>query len=274
MYNIRKYRWDQLKNEKKQLIPRTASLHGPVAGRRRPASFPGPDLWRRNGPENGQARLFYRRQGIVIRSPADFAGLKLITRRAGPGDALFLREFLRQEGVPETSVTIMDQVDDDQQRPLLREGKVDGGYLHLITIANLIKIKKVYVYRPMNWLNPEISLAVLAFRKDFLSKHRDLVVKIVSAYTKRIGYERTIPEAKLEKTRKHGRTGMMKLDVHGMSLPVYDYPPKVRVELLKEMEHVMILHGLLEGTTDIGLFVDNSAVEAVWKDLNPAEVHQ
>ena len=108
------------------------------------------------------------RRGIVIRKPSDFSGLKLITRRAGPGDLIFLKEFLRKEGIPEKSVAITDQVDDDRIHRMLRDGKADGGYMHLMTIARLVDRKDVYVYRQMDWVNPEISLVVLVFRNDFL----------------------------------------------------------------------------------------------------------
>lgn len=214
----------------------------------------------RDAPGHGIAL----RKGIRIRKPSDFAGLKLITRRAGPGDLLFLKEFLRKEGVPEKSVTITDQVDDDRIQAMLRDGRADGGYMHLMTIARLVEHKDVYVYRPMNWLNPEISLVLLVFRRDFLAANRDAVKKIVAGYMKRIAYENALPAHKREKTRRDGKTGVMNLDFQGMSLPVYDYPPKVRPELLDEMQRLMVAHGLLKGTTDLSRFVDTGVVDEVW----------
>ncbi|MBI4803363.1 MAG: ABC transporter substrate-binding protein, partial [Elusimicrobia bacterium] len=210
------------------------------------------------------------RKGIKIRNPGDFTGLKLITRRAGPGDLLFLKEFLRREGIPEKTLTITDQVDDDRIHALLKTGKADGGYMHLMTIARLVKEKDVYVYRPMNWVNPEISLVLLVFRKDFLQGRRDLAVKTVAGYMKRIAYERSLPAHKREKTRKDGKTGIMALDFQGMSLPVYDYPPRVRIELLEEMQKLMATHGLLKGTTDLSGFVDTAVVEEAWSQSRPA----
>lgn len=208
------------------------------------------------------------RKGVVIKKPEDFAGLTLLSRRAGPSDALFLREFLRREGVPEKSVTIIDQVDDDQIPPMLKEGRADGGYLHLMALSRLVEDKSVYLYRPMNWVNPELSLALLVFRRDFLKEHGDLAVKIVAGYAKRIAHERTIPPEQRQKSRKgkHGKTGVMEMDFRDMSIPVYDHPPKVRLELLDEMQSLMVAHGLLKGATDLGGFVDAGVVEAACPD--------
>lgn len=207
------------------------------------------------------------RKGVVVKKPSDFSGLRLITRRAGPGDLIFLKEFLRKEGIPEKSVTITDQVDDDKIQELLQNGKADGGYLHLMTIARLVKRKDVYVYRQMDWVNPEVSLVVLVFRNDFLEKNRDLARRVIAGYMKRIAYENALPEHKREKTRKDGKTGVMDLDFQGMSLPVYDYPPKVRPELLDEMQRLMVAHGLLKGTTDLSVFVDTGVVDEVWSGV-------
>lgn len=220
------------------------------------------------------------RSGIVIRSPADFKGLTLISRRAGPGDSVFLREFLRQEGVPEKNVKIIDQVDDDHIKPMLEDGRADGGYIHLMTINKLIRKKKFYIYRPMNWLDPEIAQAVLIFNRDFLRDHRNQVVKIVAAYMKRIAYERSSAALSREKPGKygqvslegkHGKTSLTAINLPGMSLPVYDYPPKIRLELVKKMETLMLDHGLLKGSTDIGIFVDSSVVNEAMRDAAPAK---
>jgi ABC-type nitrate/sulfonate/bicarbonate transport system substrate-binding protein len=211
------------------------------------------------------------RTGIVIRKPGDFSGLTLISRRAGPGDAVFLKEFLRQEGVPEKNVTIIDQVDDDRIKPMITEGTADGGYIHLLTIRHLIHHGDAYLYRPMNWINPEVSLALLVFRKNFLETNRDLVLKTTTAYMKRISYERSIPAQKREKDKKGkgGKTALMELDFPDMDLPVYDYPPRVRLELLDEMQTLMVTHGLLKGTTDLSVFVDTGIVESAWQNQSP-----
>jgi ABC-type nitrate/sulfonate/bicarbonate transport system substrate-binding protein len=209
------------------------------------------------------------RKDVVIRSTADFSGLTLITRRAGPGDALFFREFLRSEGVPEGSVRILDQVDDDQVEPMLLSGKADGGYLHLMRIDHLLRSGDVYIYRPMNWMDAEVSQALLVFRRDFLEKHRDLVLKIVAGYIKRIAYERTIPARLKETTRSNGKTGVMRLNSPGMSLPVYDYPPRLRLYLLREMQAMMSRYGRLKSAPDLGAFVDESIVETVWRGVRP-----
>lgn len=205
------------------------------------------------------------RRGLVIRSPADFRGLTLISRRAGPTDALILRDFLRVEGVPEKDVKLVDQVDEDRFVPMLKEGKADGGYLHLMDTDILLKNSggsSFYVYRPMNWLNPELSHALLVFGRDFLRDRRDLAVKIVAAYARRILYERSIPHEKKEKTYDRGVTNMMRLDFHEkMTLPVYDHPPALRPDLLKEVEGLLLRHGRVKAPADFGRFTDYSVVK-------------
>lgn len=207
------------------------------------------------------------RKGLVIRKPADFAGLRLITRSAGPGDLVFLKEFLRKEGVPEKSVTILDNVDAASVRTILAEGKADGGYLHLMSIERHVRKGEVYLYRPLNWVNPEISLALLVFRKDFLEANRGLVEKTVAGYMKRILYEQSLPDHRREKNKKGkgGKTALMEMDFPGMNLPVYEYPPKIRLELLREMEALMRSHGLLKGEADLEKYADLGVVETVLK---------
>ncbi|MBI4803362.1 MAG: hypothetical protein HY796_12660 [Elusimicrobia bacterium] len=61
----------------------------------------------------------------------------------------------------------------------------------------------------------------------------------------------------------------MELDFPDMNLPVYDYPPKVRLELLNEMQGLMIKHGLLKGATELSGFIDAGIVETVMQTQSP-----
>ncbi len=210
------------------------------------------------------------RKGLVIKSPQDFKGKTLISRRAGPGDPIFLREFLRSIGMAdEKSIKIIDGVYEDQIGPLLAEGKIDGGLYHLKALIEIVEKGTAYVFRPMDWMNPELSHALLIFRKDFVDKHPDLVQKVVSAYVKRIHYEKSLPEHQIEKSRDKGLT--MRLEFMGMCIPQYDMPPYVRADLLNDMQDLFIKYGHLKKGARIEDFIDNSFVERAVKDIKVLE---
>jgi len=60
--------------------------------------------------KNRPGKSIVVRQGLTINSPEDFKGKTFISRRAGPGDAIWLKEFIKSIGLdPKKDVTIMDQ---------------------------------------------------------------------------------------------------------------------------------------------------------------------
>jgi len=200
------------------------------------------------------------RSGVAIRSPADFRGKTLISRRAGPMDAALLREFVLKLGLdPDKDVKILPQVYEDEAESLLKEGKADGGLFHLLTAKDLIERKIAYIYRPMDWADPQMMQALLVFNRDFLKRSPDKVQRIVDAYVDRIAYERALPDA--EKDRSGVKGLMMAEDYQGLSIPTFDPVPKVRPEVLLESERLLVKHGALKRTLDLGPFIDNGFVE-------------
>ncbi|MCX5795422.1 MAG: sulfatase-like hydrolase/transferase [Elusimicrobia bacterium] len=198
------------------------------------------------------------RKGVVINSPADFHGKTLVTRRAGPGDYIFLKEFLASIGMgDDPTIKVLAQVPDDEIARQLENKEVDGGYYHLMTAHALERY--LYPYRPLNWLNPEMSQAVLVFRNDFIARHPDLVQKVVNAYIKRIAYERTLPPEKVDKSWDKGL--MMKAEYAGMMIPQYDLPPRVRPELLEAMQDLLLKYGFIKKKKDLKGAIDDSFVE-------------
>ncbi len=206
------------------------------------------------------------RKGLVINSPQDFKGKTLISRRAGPGDPIFLREFLKDIGMAdEKSIKIIDGVPENEAKALLIDGKIDGGLYHLKTLIKLVEKQAAYIYRPMNWMNPELSHALLIFRKDFVDKHPDLVQKVVNAYVKRVHYEKGLPEDQIDRSKDKGLT--MKLQFEDMTIAQYDMPPYVRVDLLNRMQELLIEYGYLKKGARLEDFIDNSFVEKAVKEI-------
>jgi hypothetical protein len=216
--------------------------------------------------EGGKGIVF--RKDVVIRSPADLKGKTLVSRRAGPGDAIFLREFLASVGMAsDKSIKIMDDLDEDEVVSLLEQGKIDGGLYHLLSLKNIIEERKsAYLYRPMDWMNPELSHSLLVFRKDVVAQRPDRVERIVRAYMRRIQFERALPPEARESTRD-SKSLMMELRFQGMSIPSYDFPPLVRLDLLEEMHRLLVKYHFSAGHPDLRNHIDNSFVEKAMHHL-------
>ena len=216
--------------------------------------------------EGGKGIVF--RKDVIIRSPADLRNKTLVSRRAGPGDAIFLREFLESVGMAsDKSIKILDDLDEDEVVRLLEEGKIDGGLYHLLTLKSVIEERKsAYLYRPMDWMNPELSHSLLVFRKDIVTQRPDWVERIVRAYMKRIQFERSLPPDVRESTRE-SKSLMMELRFQGMSIPSYDFPPLVRLDLLREMHRLLVKYHFASGDPDLRNHIDNSFIERAMHNL-------
>ena len=200
------------------------------------------------------------RRDVEINSPDDLRGTTLISRRAGPGDAIFLREFLEEVNlVPGEDLTVIDQVDEDDTEKWLKEKTIDGGLYHLTTVRHLVLDGTAYVYQPMSWMDPALSHALLVFHKDYIQNHREEVKRVVDAYVKRIAYEKGLPEE--QKDRSWDKGLMMEGEFQGMEIPSYDLPPRIRVDLLEEMQGLLYKYGEIDKTVDIRDFIDESFVE-------------
>ena len=200
------------------------------------------------------------RRGLEIRSPEDLKGKTLISRKAGPMDEALLREFVRQEGLdPDKDVKILPQVYNDEAKSLLIAGKVDGGLYHLLAAKKLIEKKAAYLYRPMDWADPGMLQALLVFHKDYLRRNPDTVRRIVEAYTRRIAFERAIPEEK--KDRSFFRGLMMAGDFEGLKVPSHSLPPRVRLEPLAQAQQLLLRSGALKKASKLEPFIDNRFVD-------------
>jgi len=210
------------------------------------------------------------RKNVVIKSPADIKNKILMSPRAGSDRPIFLYEFLEDIGIdPKNDVKILLNVNEDKQRTLLLEGKVDGGYYHMLTAESLVKDGHAYIYRKFDWMNPELSQALLVFHKDFIKKHPELVKKVVRAYMKRIKYEHSLPKVERLKDSGGGFRRGLQIDREfmGMGFSQHKDPPLVSSILLKEMQELLMKWGYIDKKVDLTKYVDNSFVEKVYAEL-------
>jgi len=205
------------------------------------------------GYDASPAKSILMRKDVKIVSPDDFKGKTLISPRSGPGTAIFLREFLRDMGLDlEKDVTIIDNVYEDDAKKLLEQGKIDGGLFTLGEAESLVRSGKAYIYRPMDWMNSELSHGLLVFHTDFVKNHPDSVQKFVNGYVKRIAYEKNLAQEQGVAIQKK---------FQGLKSEEHSLPPRVRVDLLEEMQGLLYEYGFIDTKISMSNVVDHSFVE-------------
>lgn len=211
------------------------------------------------GYEKTPAKALVMRKEVAIESSEDLKGKTLFSRRAGPGDAIFLREFLEAEGLGEGDVTIIDQVEEDDMKKWLADGIVDGGLIHMLGVKNEVEKGTVYVYRPMDWIDPPVSQGVLVFRKDYIASNPEEVQKVVDAYVKRIVYEQNLPEE--EKDRSWDKAFMMEGEFQDVEIATYELPPLMKVAIMDKVQELLLKYGYIDTAVNLEDFIDNSFVK-------------
>ncbi len=211
-------------------------------------------------------RALVLRRDVVIHSPADFKGRVFASRRSGPGDGALLREFFASIGLdPERDVTIIDQVPDDQQALLLRKRVVDGLLAHFGKIEDPSRLGDVYVYRRMDWVDPSVNQALLVFHRDFVRRHRAELVRLLKAYVERIRYENSLPASV---KRRETRDGLrMTTTAPGLSLPVFDDPPRVNLAPLRQIQDLLLKYRYIDRRADLSRFVDEGPLTEAVREL-------
>lgn len=232
--------------------------------------------------------VFLMRNGIKIEKPQDYLGKLLVSRRAGPGDAIFMKEFLEKEGInlerdilqlkhlpstikekgklPKNKVIIVDDLMEDVMDVGIANGVIDGGYFHLMSFEGHPD-GPFYLIQPLHyWANPELSMALLVCRKDFLEENRPRLVKFMEAYIKRIKYEHGLTYE--ERTRKRPKGLQMAANVRGLNYPQYDLIPTLSPGLLNEIIFLLRKYKYIDKKNiSIDDFIDNSLVLKAAKNL-------
>ncbi len=240
----------------------------------------------------GQAgHVFLMRKGLKADKPQDYFGKVLVSRRAGPGDAVFLREYLEHAGVsladdavylaalpkslaekerlPKNKVFLAEDVYEDDMRRGMNNGVIDGGYFHLMGVpknaADFNVVKSLD-----DFANPEMSLALLICTREFLNANRESLTLLLEAYIERIKLEHGLSYEERTKPRDKGL--QMALDFGGLNYPQYDLPPTINAELLNQMARLLRKHRFVGANeVQMGHYVDNSLVLAALKKLNITE---
>lgn len=216
------------------------------------------------------------RKDLKIRGKRDLKGKRFVVRRSSGGDVVFFREFLLAEGLdPDKDVILLDDnAPDNQFRRLFQRKKVDGAYGHLRPVVQNIDLFRIY--RPLNWVNAELSQALLVFRRDFLEQHPRQVEGVVEGFIQQNLYELSLPkekrcriitEHKIVKIPK----SVIQINFNGQNLPVMDKVPLVKISLLEEMQRLMVKHKFIKKSVDLKPFIDNRFVERVRDRLKIVE---
>lgn len=206
------------------------------------------------------AKAIVLRTGIKIERPGDFAGLTLASRRGGPGEEIMLREFLETLGGDvKSKIDIRSQVSEGDIDHLLATGEIDGGLFHFTTIYRVSAAGTGYIHRRMDWMNPELSQGLLVFRKDIIESNPRGVGRIVEGYVRRVRYETGLASGDPELLRPL----YLNHTVPGMSLPRVTTPPRVRVDLLEEVQRLLLKYGYIARTVELSHFIDNRFVDGL-----------
>lgn len=215
------------------------------------------------------AHAFLLRKGLVIKSPEDLKGLTFVSRYSGPFDRTMVREFIESEGISTDDVTIIDDMKDWELLKAFENGKVDGGYYHFHWIKKFVNEDDVaYVYRKLDWVNPESSLALLVFHEEYVKNNPKDVQRIVNAYTKRVEYEKNLSLVERKIPKGFGLQMVDYDSIRGMNIPQYDLPPKLREDLLRQVQDILFKHKEIAKKVSIENYLDYSFVEEAMKNIN------
>lgn len=217
---------------------------------------------------DGAGHALVLRKGVKINGRDSLRGLRLGSRRSAGGDEVVLREFVSHMGLnPDRDVKIIPNINDDVFGEMITRGQLDGAYGHLLAIQKWMEKKDVpvYIHRQLDWIDPEMSLSVLVFHKDFVEKYPGSVQRIVTAYVRRVRMEWAMP---VSEKRVEGQKGVqIEMDFNGLNLPEHRQVPMVQIQLLNEWQKLLVKHGALDRTVDLKTYVDNSFVERAGEEL-------
>lgn len=218
--------------------------------------------------KDGAGHAIVLHKDVKLTGPESFKNLKFGARRSAGGDEIVLREFLRQSGVdPDRDVSIVKNIQDDVFGEMLAKRQIDGAYGHVLSIRKWIQKYKypIYIHRPLDWLNAEMSNSVLVFSKKFVDENPEKVQKIVTAYIRQIRKEKAMPE---EQRKKEDVKGLeIAIDFEGLNVPDYRSTPYVQTELLNQWQDIMVKHDGLDRKVDLTKFIDHRFVENAEKEL-------
>lgn len=218
--------------------------------------------------KDGAGHAIVLHKDVKVKGPESLRGLKFGARRSAGGDEVMLREFLRQQGLePGRDVRIIPDIQDDVFGEMLAARQIDGAYGHVLSIRKWIEKYKfpVYIHRPLNWINPEMSNSVLVFSRKFVAENPDTVQKIVNAYVRQIRKESRLPESVRKERNLKGLE--IAIDFEGLNVPEYRLTPYVQTDLLNEWQDILIAHEALKKRVDLSGYIDHRFVAQAEKEM-------
>ncbi len=239
---------------------------------------------------NQSGHVIMMRNGMPASHPGDYFGKVLVSRRAGPGDSIMLKEYLERIGVdldedivqldalprnvasknalPDDFIYIVDQLYEPQWAIGTYNCVIDGGYYHLMGVP--AKITQFWIVAALqDWVDPELSHALIVSTLEYVAANRERLVKLMETYILRIQAEHALSYE--ERTRQDEKGIQMAMDYYGLNLPQYDIVPTVSVALLTEMARLLRKYGFIEEEIDVASFVDNSLVLEALENLGISE---
>ncbi|MAE71434.1 MAG: hypothetical protein CME06_13325 [Gemmatimonadetes bacterium] len=239
---------------------------------------------------NQSGHVIMMRNGMPADHPGDYFGQVLVSRRAGPGDSIMLKEYLERIGVnleedivqldalprdvaskdllPNDFIYIVDQLYEPQWAIGTHNCVIDGGYFHLMGVP--AKIKKFWIVAALqDWVDPELSHALIVSTPEYVAANRERLIRLMETYILRIKAEHALSYE--ERTRRDEKGIQMAMDYYGLNLPQYDIVPTVSVELLTMMARLLRKYGFIEEEIDVASFVDNSLVLEALENLDISE---
>ena len=185
-------------------------------------------------------------RGIIaskdINNVDDLKGKTICFRRTGSGDDIFLRMYLKNNGIdPDKDVNLISANFDNMEEQIISS---DACFVHYHYVKQFINSGERILLKSFDWINPENSLAVLVFDKEFAEKNRDLIERFISAYQKSIDAENNLTEEEKVKDTEFGL--QIKDEFMGLSLPVIDEQPIIRTDLLHLTQDLLLEYHFIE----------------------------
>jgi ABC-type nitrate/sulfonate/bicarbonate transport system substrate-binding protein len=235
--------------------------------------------------------VFLIRKGVSLEKPEDYRGKVLITRRAGPIEIVMLKEYLTWKRVdlakdvlelpklpasleekarlPKNKVIVVGSVFEDDLEEGIQNGVIDGGYFHVMKFEMVASLFDL-VHPLHDWINPELSHALLICHKDFLADNTETLVRILKVYLERIRHEHGLSDKKRTQRRIKGL--QIAMDSQNLNYPQNDPVPIVDIELLYEIKRLLVKYGNIQQPQfRIEDYVDNRFVLQAAEELGIKE---
>ncbi|MAE71436.1 MAG: hypothetical protein CME06_13335 [Gemmatimonadetes bacterium] len=191
------------------------------------------------------------RRGVESDRSADLSAFRVGVNRSSPFDLVLAREFVRQLAPKGFAPNIVERGSVREITRAIESGDLDGGFYHYRAAKELIDAGVATLNRRLDWVDADLSHALLVFRNDFLERRPEDVERLLSAYLRQVAFEADLPEDP---------------DELALGFPDWELYPLVEIGRLERVRELMLDHGLLnrEAEADLYPFVDNRFITRVY----------